>query len=90
MKINWIVSEKYFGTDESVKRQITDSVSENSTDSDLESTSITEELKKQIYLISKPVSNNGSNQKGIPQVWKQNFSEPRPCILWDPGSKLHS
>ena len=38
MKINRFVSEKYFCTDESVKRQITDSVSENSTDSDLEST----------------------------------------------------
>ena len=37
MKINWFVSGKYFFTDESVKRQITDSISENSTDSDLES-----------------------------------------------------
>ena len=37
MKINWFFSEKYFCTDESVKRQITDSTSENSTDSDLES-----------------------------------------------------
>ena len=36
MKINWFVSEKYFYTDESVKRQITDLISENSTDSDLE------------------------------------------------------
>ena len=38
MKINRFVSGKYFCTDESVKRQITDSISENSTDSDLEST----------------------------------------------------
>ena len=37
MKINWIASEKYFCTDESVKRLITDSISKNSTDSDLES-----------------------------------------------------
>ena len=37
MEINWFNSEKYFRTDESVKRQITDSISENSTDSDLES-----------------------------------------------------
>ena len=37
VKINWFDSEKYFCTDESVKRQITDSVSENLTDSDLES-----------------------------------------------------
>ena len=38
VKINWFVSEKYFWTDESVKRRITDSISENSTDSDLERT----------------------------------------------------
>ena len=38
MKINWFNSENYFFTDESVKRQITDSISENFTDSDLEST----------------------------------------------------
>ena len=38
VKINWFNSEKYFSTDESVKRQITDSISENLTDSDLEST----------------------------------------------------
>ena len=37
VKINWFKSEKYFFTDELVKRQITDSMSENSTDSDLES-----------------------------------------------------
>ena len=37
VKINWFASEKYFCTDESVKRQITDSISEDSTDSDLES-----------------------------------------------------
>ena len=35
--MNGFVSEKYVCTDESVKRQITDSISENSTDSDLES-----------------------------------------------------
>ena len=38
VKINWYNSEKYFFTDESVKRQMTDSISENLTDSDLEST----------------------------------------------------
>ena len=38
MKIDWFDSEKYFVTDESVERQITDSISENLTDSDLEST----------------------------------------------------
>ena len=37
MKINWFNSEKYVFSDESVKRQITDSISENLTDSDLES-----------------------------------------------------
>ena len=38
MKIDWFDSEIYiFFTDESVKRQITDSISENLTDSDLES-----------------------------------------------------
>ena len=37
MKIDLFDSEKYFFTDESVKRQITDSISENLTDSDLES-----------------------------------------------------
>ena len=37
VEINWFVSEQYFCTDESVKRQITDSINENSTDSDLES-----------------------------------------------------
>ena len=38
VKINFFNSEKYFFTDESVKRHITDSISENLTDSDLEST----------------------------------------------------
>ena len=37
MKIDWFNSEKYFFTEESVKRQITDSISENLTDSDLKS-----------------------------------------------------
>ena len=37
VEINWFNSEKYFFTDESVKRQITDSISQNLTDSDLES-----------------------------------------------------
>ena len=36
--INWFNSEKYFLTDESVKMQTTDSINENLTDSDLEST----------------------------------------------------
>ena len=40
VKINLFVSEKYFCTDESVKMQITDSISENWTDSNLESTHI--------------------------------------------------
>ena len=35
MKNNWFNSKKYYFTDESVKRQITDSISENLTDSDL-------------------------------------------------------
>ena len=34
VKINWFSSEKYFFDDESVKRHITDSISENLTDSD--------------------------------------------------------
>ena len=38
MKIDWWDSEKIFFTDELVKRQITDSINENLTDSDLEST----------------------------------------------------
>ena len=38
VKINWFNSGKYFVTDESVKKQITGSISENLTDSDLEST----------------------------------------------------
>ena len=37
VKINWYNCGKYFFIDESVKRQITDSISENFTDSDLES-----------------------------------------------------
>ena len=37
VKINWFNSEKYFVTDESVERKITGSISENLTDSDLES-----------------------------------------------------
>ena len=37
VKINWFDSVKNFCTDESVKSQITDSISENLTDSDLES-----------------------------------------------------
>ena len=40
MEINWFNREKYFFTDESVKGQITDSISENLTDSDLESSEI--------------------------------------------------
>ena len=37
VKFNWFASEKYFCTDESVKMEITDSIGENLTDSDLES-----------------------------------------------------
>ena len=37
MIINWFNSEIYFLNGESVKRQITDSISKNLTDSDLES-----------------------------------------------------
>ena len=37
VKIDWFDSEIYFFTDESVKKQITDSISENLTNSDLES-----------------------------------------------------
>ena len=37
VEINLFNSEKYFFTAESVKRQITDSISQNLTDSDLES-----------------------------------------------------
>ena len=40
------MSEKYFLTDESVKRHITDSISENLTDSDLESVYVS--IRKQI------------------------------------------
>ena len=47
VKINWFKSEKYLFTDESVKRQITDSISENLTDSDLEST----DEKKNIFML---------------------------------------
>ena len=38
VKINWFSIEKYFFPDESVKKQITESISENLTGSDLEST----------------------------------------------------
>ena len=44
MKINWFDSEKYFCSDELVKKQITDSISENSTDSDLESNVIFDDI----------------------------------------------
>ena len=37
VKINWFNSEIYLFTVETVKKQITDSISENLTDSDLES-----------------------------------------------------
>ena len=37
VKINWFSNEKYFLKDESIKNQISDSISENLTDSDLES-----------------------------------------------------
>ena len=37
VKINWFDSKKIIFTDESVKGHITDSISENLTDSDLES-----------------------------------------------------
>ena len=36
VKVNWFEREKYFWTDESVKMQITGSISENLTDSDTE------------------------------------------------------
>ena len=39
MKIDWFDSEKYVFNDESVKRKITDSISQYLTDSDLESRS---------------------------------------------------
>ena len=37
VKINWFNSEKYFFPDGSVKKQITDTINENLTNSDLES-----------------------------------------------------
>ena len=37
VEINWFNSGKYFFTVESVEKQITDSISQNLTDSDLES-----------------------------------------------------
>ena len=37
VKIDWFNHEKYFSADESVKREISDSISENLTDSDLKS-----------------------------------------------------
>ena len=40
VKMNWFNSEKYCFTDKSVERQITDSISENLSDSDSESTGI--------------------------------------------------
>ena len=40
VEINWFNSEKYVFTGESVKRQVTDSISKDLTDSDLESVSI--------------------------------------------------
>ena len=47
--INWFNSEIYFLTGESVKRQNTDSISKNLTDSDLESKYLFASLLKQIY-----------------------------------------
>ena len=69
MKIDWFDSEKYFFTDESVKRQITDSISENLTDSDLES----KEIKKP--LIEVP----GTSLSRLEDV--QNSCAP--CDLWN-------
>ena len=49
MKINWLNSEKYLFTDESAKRQTTDSISENLTDSDLESRDLTSHLQNELF-----------------------------------------
>ena len=49
LKINWFNSERYCFTDESVKRQITDSISENSTDSDLESELVNLDYWKSLF-----------------------------------------
>ena len=49
MKTDWFDSEKYFSTDESVKRQITASISENLADSDLESKDISYEEEQKLH-----------------------------------------
>ena len=67
MKINWFASEKYFCTDESVKRQITDSISENSTDSDLGSTLRKNAIESKAFL-SKSMYIMDSNQYAIELV----------------------
>ena len=51
MKINWFNSEKYFSTDKSVKRKITDSISEKLTDSDLQRTLVFSKRLKVIFSI---------------------------------------
>ena len=48
---HWWISEKYFFTDESVKKQMTDSISENLTDSDLESTEKKSTLILLVFII---------------------------------------
>ena len=48
VKINLFNCEKYLFTDESVKRQIIDSISENLTDSDLESSHVFREITLEI------------------------------------------
>ena len=65
--MDWFNSEKYFATDESVKRQTTDSISENLTDSDLESTACAQNstiIFPPIYLIlheKKSISQNSTS-----------------------------
>ena len=84
MKINWFKSEKYFFTDESVKRQITDSTSENLTDSDLESIASYQILKNYVILI-----NHGSffQEKDSLQLNRFQFSKMNKLL---PNSAISS
>ena len=78
MKINWFNSEKYFFTDESVERQTTDSISENLTDSDLES----ETLNNHKELVSRDLYNKIKKLKYLMEDFAADAGDLKIFYKW--------
>ena len=80
VEINWFNSEKYFFTDESVKSQITDSISQNLTDSDLESRNT-----NRVLTVPLPVFSILGNSSPSPTRTQLEIRKDRKISTWGIG-----